>query len=470
MPALRLAYASPLPPEQTGIADYSAELVPALADELAGDGGSVTLYCGQPSKVEAGLRWRFAVHPYRELPARVARGEHDLVLYHLGNNPDFHAEIYGLLPSVPGVVVLHEPMLHHLVRGLTLSRGDAPAYVAALRRCHGAPGEAAGRAFVEHQRPFDIWQFPLFEEAVDASLGLIVHNRFTADRVAASRPALPVAQVPHHLSLRELDADPDARAAERAALRARLGIAADALVIGSFGFITPAKRLEVLLPAFARLRTEVPNAVLLLAGDASPYYDLAGLLAGERGAGVIQTAHLALPDFLRAMEIVDVAVNLRHPTGGETSGTLMRLLGLGKAVVVTDAGAFAEIPAPCAARVRVDAGEEETLFAILRRLASDPALRAELGANAARHMAAHHSLEGSAQGYAAFLRQTAAEVAAGRRQPTPSLPPLLPIPTDDLRTSLLANVAAELVDLGVDERDEDALRAVATLATEIGLG
>ena len=45
-------------------------------------------------------------------------------LYHVGNNPEAHGWIVDALRRRPGVVVLHDFVLHHLVAGLTLGRGD----------------------------------------------------------------------------------------------------------------------------------------------------------------------------------------------------------------------------------------------------------------------------------------------------------------------------------------------------------
>ena len=51
-----------------------------------------------------------------------------------------------------------------------------------------------------------------------------------------------------------------------------------------------------------------------------------GICAGiERVRGLIAAA--------------DIVLNLRYPTVGETSGTLLRALGLGRAVLVSDVGA-----------------------------------------------------------------------------------------------------------------------------------
>src|SRR6202035_1226125 len=193
-----------------------------------------------------------------------------------------------------------------------------------------------------------------------------------------------------------------------AAARASLGLPGAAFLIAFFGFITPVKRLEVTLLTLARFRREFPDSLYLLVGDASPYYDLDAVLKPGLREGVVRLGHTRLEQFLRTMVAVDVALNLRYRSAGETSGPLIRLLGLGKPVVVSDDGSFAEIPAGCCAKVPLDETEEEVLLGYLRRLAGDEPLRREMGENARRHVAAHHTLEGSARRYAEFLQQVAA--------------------------------------------------------------
>src|SRR6185436_17982899 len=173
---------------------------------------------------EGALAARFPVHGARDLRGRAAARRFDAVLYHVGNNADYHAEIVRTLVEVPGVVVLHEFMLHHLVRGMTVARRGAGAegaaeYVAAMRYSYGPTGESLARRSVETGIPLDVWSFPLFERVVDASLGLIVHNATTRDRVLASRPGFPIALVPHHLSLGGL---PAPESVDRATLRRTL--------------------------------------------------------------------------------------------------------------------------------------------------------------------------------------------------------------------------------------------------------
>lgn len=452
---MRLAYFSPLPPARSGIADYSAELVPALAEHL-----ELELFVDDGVRVDESLTSRFPVRGDRAFPALWESGRYDAVLYHVGNNPDYHARTWAMLQRIPGIVVLHEAMLHHLVRGMTMAKGDLEGYVEEMRYAYGKTGEALARRSVGTGIPLDVWNYPLFERVVDASLGLIVHNDCTGDRVRASRPGTRIVKIPHHLSLRELEGGASPEEA-----RAALGISAEAFVVASFGFVTPAKRIDVALRSFARLRREVPNAVYLLVGEVSPHYDFAGILTAELAPGVTVVGRTELDRFLLYMLAADVAVNLRYPSAGETSGTLIRLLGMGKPVIVSHTGAFSEIPDDCCAKIDLDETEEDLLASVLVRLATDEPLRRRMGENARRHMATHHALEGSARAYADFVRET----VAARPQPFRPVPPLAPSPPEDVFSDLVAAVAGEATALGVGEGDAELLGALAEVLVDLNL-
>jgi len=449
---VRIAYWSPLPPLRSGIADYSAELLPALARHL-----EVELIVPDGWRRTGAMPAGLAAHPERAFAGLAAAGRFDAVLYQLGNNHEYHASIYHALLEHPGAVVLHEVVLHHLVRDLTLSAGDPAAYVREMRYAYGLTGEAVARRCVATGVPLDPWSYPLFERVVDRSLGILVHNDFTRRRVLASRPLARIATVPSHLSLGERPLPGPAAA------RAALGIAPGAFVVASFGFVTPNKRPQEVLRAFARLRRRVPRAMLLLVGEVSPHFDFAALAVPELMQGVTVTGRLELDRFLLHMAAVDVAVNLRYPTAGETSATFIRLLGLGKPVIVSRVGAFTEVPEGCCWPVDVDESEPEMLAACLERLAADGELRRAMGENARRWVTARHGVEGSARGYAELLRQVLAERAA----PFRALPPLAPYGDEDVASDLLRAVSADLCDLGVGENDGELLAPVAEALVEL---
>ena len=115
---MKVAYYSPLPPSRSGIADYSTLLLPALRERI--------------DEVVVAE------------PGQAARRRADVCLYHVGNDPDAHGWIVDALRERPGVVVLHELVLHHLIAGITIGRGNGRGYLDAMERDFGVAGRLLG--------------------------------------------------------------------------------------------------------------------------------------------------------------------------------------------------------------------------------------------------------------------------------------------------------------------------------------
>jgi len=456
-PRRRVAFLAPLPPEPTGVADHSGALLEPLAERH-----HLAVFTRDPERSSAALRCGLPLHRYRDFEPSA----HQVAIYQLGNHAGHHAAIYDRALRHPGIVVLHEHVLHDLVRDRALSTGGPRAYAEELRYALGRSGERLAAALAaggEQPSPYD---WPLFERVVDASLGVIVHNQSARDRVLASRPIARIQVAPLAL------APPGDFANRAAALREELEIAPGAPVIGAFGVAAATKRLDLVLRTFARVAAARPDCVLLVAGPDSPRFlrERAGL-APELAERVRALDRVSIERLQAAMAATDVALNLRHPTGGETSSTCLRLLGLSRAVVVSDSGWFAEIPDDCCVKVPADALEEATLDAVLEMLLARPELRRTVGENAARWVRATHSLDAAAQAYAAMIEECVQVSKGGTAAPLPALhPPLAPFPVDDVDTELLVEVAAALSDLGVTEADSDLLTTVTERAAELGVG
>jgi glycosyltransferase involved in cell wall biosynthesis len=226
-------------------------------------------------------------------------------IYQLGNNPH-HAWIYEEAMRTPGVVVLHDVILHHLIVEMTLARGDVEGYVDALRDNHGEVGAAwaRGRAAGLHSEMGN-FLMPASTVVANRSRAVIVHNRWAADRLSSLGVTVPIHVVPH-----PYEPQPDARS-RRDEIRARHGFDSDHRVIGFFGFLTSAKRAEIVLEAFARAQARDPRLRLLIVGEAAPNIDLP------------TTGYVDEADFGAYFAAVDRLVNLRYPSAGETSGTLV---------------------------------------------------------------------------------------------------------------------------------------------------
>jgi glycosyltransferase involved in cell wall biosynthesis len=287
-------------------------------------------------------------------------------------------------------------VLHHLVAGLTVGRGNGHGYLDAMEREGGVVGRLLGHGVLDKRIP-PLWEsrpedFHLAGEVLDLATGLIVHSRYVEGRVRAAGYEGPIWRIPHPAW--------KAPAVEPAPIEG-------SPLIGSFGNVNASKRIPQLLEAFAELRRERPDARLLLVGAVSPGFDLDRRLQrlGLSEEGIVREAYVEEDQLWSLMAACDVCVNLRAPTMGETSGSVIRQLSLGKPVVVSDVGWFAELPDSVALKVPVDAGETDALYAALELLARDEGARAAMSASALDLVGREHDLDRAAELYVAALEQ-----------------------------------------------------------------
>jgi glycosyltransferase involved in cell wall biosynthesis len=364
-----------LPPERSGIADYSALLLPALAE-------------------------RFDVNVVRRGSRRLRRRA-DVSVYHVGNDPAAHGWIVEALRRRPGVVVLHDFVLHHLIAGMTLGRGDRGGYLDAMQREAGPVGRMLAHGVIDELLP-PLWEdravdYPLTGEVLASATGLIVHSAYVEQLVGDAGYRGPVWRIPHPAWPAPAEVVP-------------VELPEGRIVIGCFGHLNPAKRLPQLLEAFAALRRRLPEALLLLAGSTSPGLELdpvferLGLRVGEAVLRVDYVDEARLWALLASCEI---CVNLRYPTMGETSGIVMRALSLGRPLIVSDVGWFSELPSEAALRVPVDEGEVEAIGDAMELLGRDPGLRASMGDAARATARRDHDVGLVADNYAAALEEAA---------------------------------------------------------------
>lgn len=356
---MKVGFYSPLPSAPTGVADYSAALLRALQKF-----GTVEV-----NAREAGVR-----------------------LYHLGNNR-LHQEIYRAALATPGVVVLHDAVLHHFLLG-TLSERE---YIEEFAYNYGVWSEDQARQMWRNRARSaadpDYFRYPLLKRIAERSLAVVVHNPGAARMVRQHVPGAAVHEIPH---LFEPPAEFPA-AADVLRLRERLGLAPRTFLFAVFGHLRESKRLLSVLRAFERVRRE-RSAALLVAGQfvsSDLARSAAPLLGGDRG--VFRIGFLPERDFWTYAAAADACVSLRYPAAGETSGISIRLMGSAKPVVMT--AGLETSPFPDATCLRVDAGiaEEEMLYEYMRLLARFPADAQEIGRRAAAYIREWHTPERVAQ-------------------------------------------------------------------------
>ena len=266
-----------------------------------------------------------------------------------------------------GVQALHDV-------SLTIRRGDWEAYLREVEYDGGAEALAHAQRVRALEIGPDYEGVPMLRRLAERSLAMIVHSRFAAGEVRSAGFRGPLAEIPHGAWIPQAD---------RMACRLRLGLAEDTPLLGIFGFLKPYKRIAESLRAFRRLVRLEPRAKMILVGEPHPDLPLAPLIRRlDLSAQVRSLGFVPIEDFTGYLAACDIILNLRYPTVGESSGSLLRALGLGKAVLVSDVGSFRELPDDICLKVPVDASEEEVLFEYLNLLVTRPSLALAMAARA----------------------------------------------------------------------------------------
>jgi len=433
---VKIDYLSPLPPVRSGISDYSVDLLPRLEERAQ---VRVVRLPGQPLAPQVAERFRPV--PLEELPAepQTPEAEGPVPLYQMGNNRH-HKAVFERAWSHPGVLVLHDVVLHHLLLDLSLGPdgigGDEGLafYIRRLTADHGWMGEPVARTkFWGGYGETPPFALPAHRTLLRRQRGVLAHSRWAAETVRRDNPDVRVRAIPMGVPLPPR-VDPEAGRA----FRRRHGIPEAAPVIGCFGFQTPIKRTLSTVAALARpeLRSSpLADTRLLIVGEVSEALDLETEL---RRAGVAERVHVTgyvdFEDFSAGLGAADVAVNLRYPTAGETSASLLRILAAGLPAVVSDYAQFAELPDGPVAKVPLGGaprengaegpgGEIEALATVLAELLTDRQRLAAMGEAAREHVRRHHDPARAADAVVEACREWA------RAEPPGDAPLDIPPPT-----------------------------------------
>jgi glycosyltransferase involved in cell wall biosynthesis len=444
---MRLAWFTPLAPVPSGIASYSAMVLPAVAEAH-----TVELFVDDPVwTARAAERIRsadgFTVVPSSDgtifpahdfLPRHLGR-PYDLVVYQMGN-AGCHDYMWAYAVRYPGLLVLHDAQLHQSRAAALLRQGRKADYRAEFAACH--PGTPTGVAdwviagFGNAGAP--LW--PLTGVLLRASRAVAVHFDQLAAELREAHPDVGVHTIrlgsPDLLATSPAPADP--AASDRP------------LVLAAFGLITPEKRIPQILRALGEIRrTGAPPFRLRLVGAAVPHYDVRADAVEHGVADLVDiVGYVDDAAFDRHIVESDVCCCLRWPTNREASGPWIRALAAGKPTIVNDLTHLVDVPtldprtwevivAPrhvedalrpprpdTAVAVSIDIlDEDHSLTVALRRLVRDAPLRAALGAAARRFWAREHTLAAMAADYARVIAAAAATPRpAGARD---GLPPHL---------------------------------------------
>lgn len=361
---MNLAYHAPLPPAPTGVAEYADTLLRHLRNHL-------------------------------EITDTSAHH-----LYQVGNN-GLHWQIYRDALSTPGVVLLHDACLHHLLLGHLTREEYIEEFVynygewfrqTAERYWMSRSNSAADPKFFER---------PMLKRLAESARLVVVHNAAAEAAVLAHSPSTRVLRLPHLFEAprdhfyREIDAYREQT----------LQVPREETLFAVLGHLRESKRIDSILRAFESVRgLGLPVRLLIQGSFVGPDLERA-LEPRLHRDWIIRRGYLGDEEWWMQAHALDVGLNLRWPLAGESSGIATRLMGIGKPVVMTRSLETRDIPE--AAAIQIDPGmpEQEQLERYLAWLTINVDARRAIGRHAAIHTEQFHRVDRVATQLASALRE-----------------------------------------------------------------
>jgi len=388
---MRIALFSPLNPVRTGISDYTEEMLFQLAKYF-----DIEVYIDQSyTPTNKKIQSHFKIIPFDI--QKFNPSEYDEIVYHIGNDYPSNRCAYEALKKYPGIVVLHDYVLQGFYAERFSETRDFNEYQQLLRKHYFEKGEEIARNIAKPMSA-PIWEteesflYPLNEEIVEYAKALIVHSNFVKERIqkTTKKPVVKINQ--HGYSIKTFDTDK---------IRKELGIGREGILVLSTGFVSKNRRYNLILSALSEMKN--PKLKYVITGK-----DRGNILDNimqDNYDNVILKGHLSLEELEGLIDASDICINLRYPTMGESSASLLRMMGYGKPILVTNFGSYAEIPDYCVIRINPDIDEKEMIKRFVNELISDVDFRLSVGREASEYVKEECSIEKCTEEYARFIKE-----------------------------------------------------------------
>jgi glycosyltransferase involved in cell wall biosynthesis len=326
---MKIAFVTPWPPQATGIGDYVYDLV----SDIVQFNCEISVFTDSeiPEKIN-GINF-FGIDK-----VSLSELKHsDLIVYQMGNNVNFHLYMLDLIKEYPGIVHLHDMVLHHVMGWITWMQGDLDGYLNLIAKWYSPRIAGLCRELMDQEvMPWDaeiVSDLPLFQEFLQYANACIVHSAFVCRKVSDAFPTMPVYHIPQLLKgmrVVEKSIDPSSRI----------------LNIGIFGGIEPNKNVDTILKVFSKLRSKFDHCQLHLVGGVGEKCSHILDFPGNLGISdcVICHGRLHKDRFIESLAAMDLIVAMRFPTMGETSGIVCRAMQMAIPVIVSDVGWYSELP------------------------------------------------------------------------------------------------------------------------------
>jgi len=384
----KLLYASPFKPLRSGISDYSEVLIYGLGEFF-----DITLLIDNYKLENKKLYEDFGVLVYKE--NKINLSFYDYIIYNVGNNPHYHSYIYECALKWPGMIILHDFVLYYLT--IAFYRNKETFY-SKVYEMEGAAGInllkksiKEGKDLLECKELAPL--LPLNKELINSNNLIMTHSFYTYDKIAKITDKKERLR---KINLVELIDDHFAPIAKNLLMN-KYRIPDNCLLLSSFGSVAHTKLNHIICEIVDEINSSSDRKICyVMVGDGN-YVD------HKLNDYIIKTGYIDLLEFNSFICHSDLIINMRYPSMGETSASLIRILGLGKPCLVSNDAWFAELPDDLVIKINIDKVRDDLMERIIYLL-DNPGKLFDISAKTRNYINANHSLKQISKDIYEFLQ------------------------------------------------------------------
>lgn len=387
----KLLYASPFSPLKSGISDYSEVLIYGLREFF-----DITLLIDNYKLESKKLYEDFDVLIYKKNEINLSF--YDYIIYNIGNNPHYHSYIYECALKWPGMIILHDFVLYYLTIGFYRNK---ETFYSKVYEMEGAKGInllkksiKEGKDLLECKELAPL--LPLNKELINSNNLIMTHSFYTYNKIAKVTDRKERLRKINLVQLIDDHFDPVAKKL----LMNKYRIPDNCLLMSSFGSVAAIKLNHIICEIVDEINSSSDRKICyVMVGDGN-YVD------HKLNDYIIKTGYIDLLEFNSFIFHSDLIINMRYPSMGETSGSLIRILGLGKPCLVSNDAWFAELPDNLVMKINIDKVKDNLMERIIYLL-DNPGKLFDISAKAINYINANHSLKQISKDIYEFLQDEA---------------------------------------------------------------
>ncbi|MCI8285811.1 MAG: glycosyltransferase [Firmicutes bacterium] len=324
----KIAMFTPLPPIQSGISDYSVDIITQLSNKFDIDVfiDDYKANCELPENVQIFNHKKF----------KKKYSEYDRIIYQVGNSL-YHQYMFDYIKKYKGIIVLHDYRLNNVLEAMYLYKDYKPKIF--KRNLAEDLNENEIDDYMNNVSNGLKNELSINGFVTNYADRIIVHSEYAKRELLRKKINYSVNIIPLYAKINVNATD--------ILYSEKLNINNTTIVFSSFGHIHETKRTIPILKAFKKLEEHHKEIKLFFVGKmaeelSEQFYKC--INENNLDSKVIVTGYIDLNDFENYIDISDICLNLRYPYNGESSASFMRLLGKGKCTIVNKIGSFSEIP------------------------------------------------------------------------------------------------------------------------------